>query len=275
MFDMRKSWSMQLSLHVNIRSNLSSSFPPAGHRLAGDCGRAQLATMADEQPLLALAEQDEGAGNFSIYDATVISFGKPANTWIPSIQVVDGKKFLCLSKWDRQLTMFCTQRSMNLHASGPRPVNHINVAWFEEMKRLRLESCNAALKKVLVEAADAAGMPHPTKIRNATPEDAHLVGRVVVVQAPPVVANEMEIMPGRSMYTLWDIRGDLWLHLTQDNLTYIRAAINNSPPWHQPASKRKKKVDDAASPKKRRKRGRKPHRSRESSDAPVEDVHEE
>ena len=260
----------------NIRSMQSFiKLSPAGPTLAGDCGRAQLATMGDHEPLLALAEQDEGAGKFSIYDATVIAFGKPANIWVPSIQVVDGKKFVCLSKWDRQLTLFCTQKSLNLHASGPRPVNHINVEWFEDMKRLRVESCNAALKQVIVQAAEAEGRNPPNKIRCATAEDAHLVGRVVVVQAPPVVVNEIEIMPGRSVYTLWDIRGDLWLHLTEDNMSYIRAAINNSPPWQQPASKRKKDVDEAASPKKRRKRGRKPHRGRESPDAPVEDLDEE
>ena len=82
------------------------TFSPAGHTLAGDCGRAQLAAMEDEEPLLALAEADEGAGKFSVHEATVIAFGKPVNTWVPTIQVVDGKKFLCLSKWCRNLTSF-------------------------------------------------------------------------------------------------------------------------------------------------------------------------
>ena len=219
----------------------------------------------DEQPLLALIEDDEEEDNeVRIYEATCIQYGK--STWMPSVQLISGVKFIRVSKWDRHLTTFCTRRPLNLHSSGGRPLNSINVAWFDEIKKLRVQACDQAIRKVIEDGAEAEGSKKPDKIRKATQEDEFVAGRTVTIEVPPVECDGAVVEPARSLRVLWGIRGDVWVELSTENLSYIRHAILNSPPFEQPVTKRSKfVVKDGQSPRRKRKRGRKPKENLEGA----------
>ena len=213
----------------------------------------------DDQPLLALGEDGaEDEEEIRIYEATCIQYGK--STWMPSVQLISGVKFIRVSKWDRHLTTFCTRRPLNLYSSGSRPLNTINVVWFDEVKSLRVQACNQAIRKVIEDGAEAEGSKKPEKIRKATQEDEFVAGRIVTIEVPPVEQDGAVVEPARSLRVLWGIRGDLWIELTAENLSYIRHAILNSAPFEQPVTKRSKFVaKDGQSPRRKRKRGRKPN----------------
>ena len=217
-----------------------------------------------------MSESDAGVDepdSIKVFKCTAIRAPGLKSTWLPAVQTVAGDEYIKLSKWDRHLTHFVTSKPLNLHAGGGRPLNNINVQWFEDMCSLRLQACNAAVKQVIEQAADAEGVPRPAKIRAATQEDEFLCGRTIVVSAPAVVKEDVEIQAPRSLRLLWAVRGDLWLELTSGNLEYIRHAIQASTPYQQPVSKRA--VQAKGSPgKKRRKRGRKPKHG-EAADLPV------
>ena len=222
----------------------------------------------DDHPLLALGEDGpEDEEEVRIYEATCVQYGK--STWMPSVQLISGVKFIRVSKWDRRLTNFCTRRPLNLHSSGSRPLNTINVVWFDEIKSLRVQACNQAIRKVIEDGAEAEGSKKPEKIRKATQEDEFVAGRTVTIEAPPVVRDGAVVEPARLLRVLWGIRGDLWIELSTENLSYIRHAILNSAPYEQVITKRSKFVaKDGQSPRRRRKRGRKPNalQQRDSND---------
>eukprot|EP00439_Symbiodinium_sp_Y106_P081249 s52_g20.t1 len=215
--------------------------------------------MDNEQ--LAEGSEPEDVGNEDqpvlIYKATCIKGPGLRSPWMPAVQTVSGVEYVKLVKWDRDLTLFCTGQPMNLHTKAKKPLNNINVAWFEEMKTLRQQACDSAVKKVILEAAEAEGKPPPAKIRAAQAEDEFLVGGSVVLDVPDIYNkdNEDEVVePGRQLRVLWGVKGEIWVELTEANLRYVRQAIRHSTPFVQQRSKRCK-----GSPGRRaKKRGRKP-----------------
>ncbi|CAE7472204.1 unnamed protein product [Symbiodinium sp. KB8] len=212
-------------------------------------------------------EQDEEKP-VRLYKATCVSGGGlGSSVWLPEVTVVGGQEFLRFSKWDRDLTKLCTKKPMNLWTSGKKPLNNINVELFSQLASLRMQACNQALKKVMEQAAEAEGVPLPSKIRQATAQDAFVAGQSVVIQAPAILNEDGdEIEEERPIRVLWGVRGqDLWMEATEDVIRYFIAGVKHSKPYEQPVSKRAKQ-GKGASPKKRRRRGPKPKQAREESD---------
>lgn len=201
------------------------------------------------------AEDDDEP--LQIYTVTCISGGGLKGAWMPTIEVASGVSFIRLHKWDRQLNKYITGKPLNLYTGSSKPKNSINVQWFHTMTELRRQACDEALKRLIVQAAEATGGKVPEKIRPATQADEFLAGRFVTVQAPPYKDPEnpdAEEVNGPEVRLLWKLKTpDVWIELTLENLEYVKKAILASPPWEQPVSARAKH-----SPRKRRRRGRKP-----------------
>ncbi|CAE7255754.1 GIP [Symbiodinium sp. CCMP2592] len=166
----------------------------------------------------------------AVYKATCITGPGLKNPWLPSVQTVAGVEFLKLSKWDREFVQFCTGRALNLHQAGVKPVHSINVEFFRDLAELRVQACNAAVRKVIIEACEAENKEKPAKIRLAQQQDEFLVGSSVSVEVPAIHDSDQAVIEEpRSLRLLWAIRGDLWMELTEGNLRYVRKAVRNSP----------------------------------------------
>ena len=209
--------------------------------------------MSDEE-----ADAEEQVDSIKVFKATCIQALGLKGPWLPAVQAVAGREYIQLSKWDRRLTQLATGQPLNLHTAAKKPLNNINVRWFEVMAGLRLDACSASLRQVIRQAAEAEGVAKPQKIRQVTDQDKFLCGQTVSVEAPAVLSKDTgdELRPPLQMRVLFAVRGDIWIELTAANLEYIRDAIRESEPYEQPVSKRAKTI--RGSPKKRRKRGRKP-----------------
>eukprot|EP00439_Symbiodinium_sp_Y106_P047006 s2541_g6.t1 len=191
-----------------------------------------------------------------IFTATCVSGKNIKGVWMPETQIVGGYTFIKLHKWCRELTQFVTGRALQAHCNSRRPLHNINVQWFVTMEELRKQACDDALKRVIVQAAEAEGSEIPKNIRPARQEDEFIAGRSVLVTAPAIEGSDDDPPQIRLLWTLKT--ADIWMELTTDNMEYMKKAIRESPPWQQPVSKRAKAQN--VSPKKRRKRGPKPKR---------------
>ena len=154
--------------------------------------------MDDGQQMAADAEGSEPADEaamdapIQIFKATCIKGPNLKQPWLPDVQSVSGVDYIKLGKWDRDLTLFATGTPLNFAATRKRPSHNINVIWFEDMKKVRQEACDSAVKKVIVEAAEAEGKPVPKRIRPAREDDQFLIGKTVMLDCPEVRNKEDE-----------------------------------------------------------------------------------
>ena len=258
---------------VALRASLPASIQLQGCRalLATPCkqGFSSLHRMAEEENKEEVVEREEGEEQeqpIAIFKATCIRGPGLKAPWMPAVQTIGGVDYIKLVKWDRELTMFCTGKALVFGGDATkRSVHNINVRWFQDVAILRHQACDAAVKKVIIEAAQAEGKEPPAKIRQARPEDEFLIGSSVIIDVPSICDENNEILEeARQLRVLWAVKGDLWVELTEDNLRYVRHAIRQSEPFVQTRTKRAAK----SSPKRHRKRGRKPVADQE---APLEE----
>ena len=94
---------------------------------------------------------------------------------MPAVQTTGGIEYVKLVKWDRELTLFCTGKPLVFAATSAKAAHNINVRWFDDICELRRQACDAAVKRVITEAAEAEGKEPPKKIRSARPEDEFLM----------------------------------------------------------------------------------------------------
>ncbi|CAE6937664.1 unnamed protein product [Symbiodinium sp. CCMP2592] len=186
----------------------------------------------------------------TIVKATVIKGGHlKKQPWLPDLQLVGGVEYIKLHKWCRDLTLFVTGTALNFAATSKRPVHNINVQWFEDMKKKRQEACDAAVRKVITEAAEAEGKPLPKRIRQAREEDQFLIGKTVTIFCPEIRNNEDEVLQApKEIQFLWGTKSDLFMELNADNLDYIRAAIKESTPFVQQISSKRAKATQGSVP---------------------------
>ena len=112
--------------------------------------------MSDEE-----SDHEEQVDSIKVFKATCVQAPGLKGPWLPAVQVVAGTEYIQLSKWDRRLTQLATGKPLNLHTAAKRPLNNINVQWFETMAGLRLQACAASLRQVIQQAAEAEGVPKP------------------------------------------------------------------------------------------------------------------
>ena len=208
---------------------------------AADAEDRQGGQVVDDGPA-----QEPEAVPLTIQKVTAISGGGLRHPWYPCTREVEGRQYLKLLKWDRDLTRFVSGKGMNL--SRGRPSNHIGgVRFFTELAELRKEACNQAMVKLVRDSCLEAGQEPPAKVRPATQSDEWLASRTVVVEVP--AAGDMA---ARELRLLWAVRGDVYMELTKDNLEYVREAIRSSaarePEDPKPRAGRKRKGAEPAHP---------------------------
>ena len=249
----------RLRLDCEVRRALLAAYIAAGLS-------SLIYIMSDEELHHVVQDEEEGDKPLKMFTAVCLSGGNIKGVWMPETQTVSGFTFIRLSKWCKKLTQYVTGKAMNLHQQ--RPINSINVQWFITMQELRRQACNEALKRVIVQAAEAEGSKIPEKIRPARQEDEFIAGRTVIVTPPAIEGSDDEAVAPQQLRLLWVLKSaDIWVELTIPNMEYVKRAILKSPPWQQPIGKRAKGA--AASPKRRRRRGPKPRAHREP-DEPLE-----
>ena len=181
--------------------------------------------------------------------------------WYPDVQQVqgtDGGLFFRLSKHDAVLTRVVLGKGLNRHKKVGAIRTLANLEFWETLRKLRREACDAALKHQLEEAAGQA----VAKCRAARDDDRYLVSKSVVVKLPGVATAGFSC-DERDVRVLWQVRGDAWLELSSDIVLHVVCLLRESPtqsakpkPIPQPAA------EHAGSPKTpRRKRRVKRRRS--------------
>ena len=115
------------------------------------------------------------------------------------------------------------------------------------MHALRKQACNSAIHDVLRAAITENGddVPANFRFRDAREDDKWLVRKEVVELHCPALDN----YPATVIMALWQIRGPLFLELTEECVKYCVAAIKQSPEAVpcSPKRKRKKKHRRSAS----------------------------
>ena len=115
------------------------------------------------------------------------------------------------------------------------------------MHALRKHACNSAIADVLRAAMEETGdeVPANYRFRDARDDDKWLVRKEAVELHCPALDNH----PGMVIMALWQIRGPLFLELTEDAVKYCVEAIRQSPETvpSSPKRKRRKRLRRSAS----------------------------
>jgi hypothetical protein len=142
---------------------------------------------------------------FSITQQWAIISDDKKVVWLPDCKTVDGKTFVCLNKWNRQLVKFVTNKRLYKERGGS-----INVALFDEMLQARQEACNACVESAkVVDEGEAVAPDAGTKRRpkhrheKARPCDAMFVDPIVLIRMPGFSDSCGEVAP-ISMLCLFD-----------------------------------------------------------------------
>ena len=174
-----------------------------------------------------------------------IAVGK-ATVWYPDTQQVqgaDGGLFFRISRLDNTLTKIVLGKSLQRHKKRSKEVRSlVNLEFWDVMHKKRKDACDAALKKQL---EDAAGM-EIARCRPARLDDRFLVSKSVVLTLPVVAIDDINFAE-REVRTLWQLRGDIWLEMSEEVVLHVVYLLRQSPIRAKPVVKVK------ASPKRKRK----------------------
>ena len=167
--------------------------------------------------------------------AVQVSPSKPGAwpwVWVPEVQEVNGKKFFLVNKWDRSLVKWCLESGLSL---GKDSSNDINVKWFDELVKSRSEASHAAYDAA-VDMEDAENQdedsvetpPKKKRRRKAKNTDQHYAP-IVTIDVPSIAfGGETVTVPDNKINVLFAVaKVQLYVELTEANLMYIKAAVNN------------------------------------------------
>ena len=140
------------------------------------------------------------------------------------MQGADGGRFFRLSKHDAVLTRVVLGKGLNRHKKVGAIRTLANLEFWETLRKLRREACDAALKHQLEEAAGQA----VAKCRAARDDDRYLVSKSVVVKLPGVATAGFSC-DERDVRVLWQVRGDAWLELSSDIVLQVVCLLRESP----------------------------------------------
>lgn len=209
------------------------------------------------------AEEDDRVAIAQVHRVT---FGNKA--WYPDIQTADNRVFFKIDKHDRELTKITLGKGINRHKNKGEIRTLSKLRWLADMHALRKQACNSAIHDVLRAAITENGddVPANFRFRDAREDDKWLVRKEVVELHCPALDN----YPATVIMALWQIRGPLFLELTEECVKYCVAAIKQSPEAVpcSPKRKRKKKHRRSASTPRKAEHG--PARPMESEPAASE-----
>ena len=116
------------------------------------------------------AEEDKPLERFT---ATCLSGGSIKEVWMPETKVVSGFTFIKLFKGCLELSSESSSERQTTSQQHQRST-----------QELRRQACNEALRRAIVQAAEAEGSKVPGRIRRVRQEDEFIASRTVVVDPP-------------------------------------------------------------------------------------------
>lgn len=129
--------------------------------------------------------------------------------WLPEQEHIDGSNYMTLSKRDRSLYRLVNDE----HKYGM----DLNVPFIDELRRLRTDACNAAVRSALFDDVDAK----PDKRRKAKATDGDIAPATVTVKIPPCQMHE-EQLGEFSMKVQFGIKSQpVRFEITSANIDYI------------------------------------------------------
>ena len=159
----------------------------------------------------------------------VTSDASPGHTWRPSIKRIKGEVFCELNKWCRELTRFCTGKSMDLR----RDRSHtINCKYFDHLLQERnRKSVEAARLALEAENERKEEEPQPKKQRKPRAirqTDEVIAPDTVSITLPGVEWADMSFEE-RDVKVAWSVGGSsLFIEMSVDVLEQVRCGILSS-----------------------------------------------
>jgi hypothetical protein len=146
--------------------------------------------------------------------------------WCPQQVDVDGLSFMRISKRDHALGRVCNAAGDN-KTIGKRV--DVNVAFIDELQRLRTDACTVALKDVLMSCADnqekEAAKLKRRRVKNA---DKHLCPAHIRVVCPSFTLKNGQELHSVPMKVLFGVgRNAVYVEINDINLEYIIARIED------------------------------------------------
>jgi hypothetical protein len=157
--------------------------------------------------------------NFEIKETIVITRGK--FTWLPSLQEVDGRRFIELSKWDRNFVQFATGKCLDFRSGKS---SSANVSFFDRLVAERKKETHDAIVETLRTAVnddhEVAGTGRNSKRRKITWQE--VVSSEVM--APKIVNITVDDTCVTVLSSLKS--SSIWVELSEANLIFIQSGVS-------------------------------------------------
>ena len=143
--------------------------------------------------------------------------------WVPETTCVDGKHFVRINKWDRPFVKYCLGAGLVFGSSK----QSVNVAFMEQLQRLRTKAADAAVKEAYSATAqdDNSNSSKKLQKRKAKACDAEVAPKVLHITAPEFRRAE-DVIASRPLAVLYGVKThDLWVELTVENLEFLRLGV--------------------------------------------------
>ncbi|CAE8589899.1 unnamed protein product [Polarella glacialis] len=142
--------------------------------------------------------------------------------WVPEVKEIEDMVFVKVHKWDRHFIKFVSSKVLNVARQNPA-----NVAFVDELMKLRNCACDVALIAAMGSPEDEEAPKKKQRIRKANEGDGIPLPAWVTIECSDLIGTSEG---NRSMKVLVEgIRTSaIWVELLPMNLDYIRRAILTS-----------------------------------------------
>jgi hypothetical protein len=175
--------------------------------------------------------------DFQLEQVQVVRFGK--HVWTPELKQVDGRTFICISKWCRQFFHFATGKPLDFRKDHAGPCN---MTFINTLIRLRKQAAVDAISRAIQhDEEDDADKPSRGKRKK--------VSWQVILSSELLGPQLVDIRPcGHQMTVISELRSpSIWVEFLFDNLDFIRKGVKDS--YDTPMPKRQRKGKKAKHPR--------------------------
>jgi hypothetical protein len=143
--------------------------------------------------------------------------------WMPETQDVEGMTFMKVCKWDPHLCRFCTGHGIDLRKASNK--RNINVAFLEEMQRLRTSCADLAVRGAYSTDGEDVVLDKKKRPRKAKISDKDIAPAVLNVTCPAFGRGDL-VIEAMDIQMLFGVKNsDIWMQVLPKNLEYIRHGV--------------------------------------------------
>ena len=155
--------------------------------------------------------------NFEITETVVIRRDK--HTWLPTLQEVDGRRFIELSKWDRNFVQFATGKCLDFRSGKSCSAN---VSFFDRLVAERKKETHDAIVKTLMDTPDdeVARGSRNSKRRKITWQEV-VSSEVMAPRIVDITIDDTCISVLSGLKT-----SSIWIELSAANLTFVQSGVS-------------------------------------------------